>query len=124
MPESFAEKRKFERLNIQTEVIYNKEAATEKEKKSFSRNISQGGICLIVYEKLEISDILKLTILLPDGIAPIQATGRVAWVKNFSIEGPFGGGEKYDVGIEFIKINKEERTELEKYLFTYRKINQ
>jgi len=122
MPDPFIEKRKFPRLSIQTEVVYNKDAVAKKEKKSFTKDISQGGICLIVYEKVEVSDILELQILLPDGIKPICATGKVAWVKKFLIEGPYGGGDRYDVGIEFIKINNKEKTELEKFLFTNREM--
>lgn len=122
MPDPFVEKRKFQRLSIQTEVVYNKEVTAKKEKKSLSKDISRGGICLIVYEKLEVSDILELKILLPDGIKPIQAKGRIVWVKKFLIEGPFGGGDRYDVGIEFIKINNKEKTELDKFLFTNREM--
>jgi len=113
------EKRKFLRLNILADVIYTKTALRDKEKLSLAKNISQGGICIICYERLQKSDILDLKIYLPEDRSPINALGRVAWIKEFII-GDESTGKRYDVGIEFIKINNQDRDKINKYVVIHK----
>ncbi len=112
------ERRKFVRLNVLTDVIYTKLSPLEKEKLSLTKNISEGGICLIAYEELKESDALDLKIYLPEDKTPIRAIGRVAWVKEFII-GDISKGRRFDVGIEFIKIVNEDINKIDKYIFTH-----
>jgi c-di-GMP-binding flagellar brake protein YcgR len=110
------EKRKYIRLNLLADVIHKKRAPTEQEKLMLMKNISSGGICIIVYEKLKVSDVLDLKIYLPGENEPIDIVGRVAWLKEFSI-GDSNVGKRYDAGIEFIKINEQDRNRINKYVF-------
>ena len=110
------ERRKFPRLNTTVDIEYavvGKEPAPQD--KSYIKNISSGGICIIVYEKVEIDDILTLTINLPEGGRPIQLKGKVVWTGEFIL-----GGDKrsrWDAGIEFIEISEDDRQKISKYLF-------
>lgn len=113
------ERREFPRLNILTDVIYTKLAVQDKEKLSLTKNISQSGICIIIYEQLKDSDILDLRIYLPDDKTPIEAVGRVVWIKGFII-GDISKGKRYDAGVEFIKISAKDKDKISKYVFKHK----
>ena len=115
--ENGQEKRKFVRLSALVDVIYNKRAATASEM-SLTRNISQGGICLIAYDELNEQDVLDLKLYLPEDNTPIQAIGKVVWVKEFII-GSIEEGKRYDVGIEFMDIREEDVNRVNKYVFSH-----
>jgi len=112
------ERRQFVRLNFSVDVIYHKVPPVEKEKLSLAKNISTGGICLIVYEELREQDALDLEIYLPEDKTAIQAKGRVIWVKEFII-GDISKGKRYDVGIDFLEINKNDLERINKYVFSH-----
>jgi c-di-GMP-binding flagellar brake protein YcgR len=112
------ERRKFVRLNAMADVIYRKRDVSEQETLSLSRNIGEGGICLIAYDDLKKADVLDLQIYLPDDPKHIPAVGRVAWVNEFVV-GDASGGRRLDVGIEFLEIKEEDRGRIEKYVFTH-----
>lgn len=109
------ERRKFARLSVLADIILKKRELAPEEIISLTRNISKGGICFIVYEPVEESQIIDLTIYLP-GEAPIKAVGKVAWVNEFTI----GDTERkrYDVGLEFIEISDKDKALIDKYVFT------
>jgi c-di-GMP-binding flagellar brake protein YcgR len=110
------ERRRFVRLNILADVIYKKVTPANREKLSLTKNISKGGICLIVYEELKEEDILELEIYLPEDKNPILAKGRIVWIKEF-IVGDLSKGKRYDTGIEFIEANDEDLNKIDKYVF-------
>ena len=112
----YAEKRQFVRLNVLTDVTYAKVASPQDEGLSISKNISMGGICLIVYEKLNVGDVVLLNIVLPDNLASIPSHGRVVWIREFIIGDPVKG-KRYDSGIEFLDISEENRNRINKYVF-------
>jgi hypothetical protein len=99
----FTEKRKFVRLNMLADVEYAKKNSPEKRGISLQKNIGAGGICLIVYEELQVAELLDLKIYLPEAGSPITATGKVAWLKEFVVGEP-PRGKRYDAGIEFVAI--------------------
>jgi len=110
------ERRQFVRLNFLVDVVYHKVPPVEK--LSLAKNISTGGICLIVYEELKEQDTLDLEIYLPKDKTAIQAKGRVTWVKEFII-GDIPKGKRYDVGIEFLEIDKNDLEKINKYVFSH-----
>ena len=114
--DSNAEKRQFVRLNALTDVTYAKVSSPKDEGVSLARNISMGGICLIVYEKLNVGDVLALNVILPDDAKPIPTRGRVAWIKEFTIGDP-AKGKRYDVGVEFLDISVEDKSRISQYVF-------
>ena len=120
--EKYTEKRQFMRLNILTDVEYTKKIPSEGSTLSLSKNIGEGGICLIVYEDLQVADLLDLKIYLPEDSAPIRATGKVAWLKEFVVGEP-SKGKRFDAGIEFISINQEDRNRIERCVFIHTLVN-
>ena len=114
------ERRKFPRLNLAVDINYSllqKEPSLEVEVQS--KNISAGGICLIVYEKLKIGDSLVLVINLPDGEHPIQVKGIIKWIGEFILSAD--NKNSWDVGVEFKGIKEADREKLSKYVFRFLK---
>lgn len=83
---------------------------------SHTKNISAGGICLIIYEKVEIDTLLSLTIKLPEENQPILTKGKVAWTKEFRLNSE--QTNSWDAGIEFVNIKDIDRDKISKYIFT------
>lgn len=81
---------------------------------TYPENISAGGIRLITKEAIEPSSILSLDLY---GIArePIVCRGRVKWV--FTKKDPYNKKRTlYDVGIEFLRMKKEDVEEIKKLI--------
>lgn len=117
----YEEKRRYPRLDINVDIEWKKisAAATDAVIKGVSKNISEGGICLLVYEKLNTGDILSLDIKLPSG-KMIRSRGKVAWIKEFEIIGQ--KIEKgYDAGIELVDVNEEDKKVLKEFVFRFLK---
>jgi c-di-GMP-binding flagellar brake protein YcgR len=113
------EKRRYARLNASVDVHWSK-IVDPGEKLAYNdnitKNISEGGICLLAYEKAEVGDILDLVFELPTQKV-IRSKAQVRWVKEFRM-----GGEKamqgYDIGLEFLDILNEDRKEIKNFIFS------
>ena len=113
------ERRRYARLNALVDVAYNRHPH-EPETESLlrlSKNISKGGICLIVYDELKKDDLLDLKIFLPDTNNPVEAMGQVVWASEFIIGDKIG--KRYDVGIEFVKISDKDKDRIDRYVFSH-----
>ena len=112
------ERRKFPRFRLSVQVRwqrYSGDAGAAPQNKGRVKNISAGGVCLVLQEGIEVGDVLAIEIELPGG-KNILAKGRVIWIdKNVKI----GEAEKvgYEGGVEFFDINKQTRKELDRFLF-------
>ncbi|MBN2534116.1 MAG: PilZ domain-containing protein [Spirochaetales bacterium] len=108
--------RGFPRLSLACEIEYSLNTSGTPENKetmmSKTRDISQGGICLITFSPLQIGDILNLRIRLKGFHKPFKALGKVVWTQTFEI----GGQEGYDNGIEFIEIPEAQKGELKEFM--------
>ncbi len=87
---------------------------TLKEIASFTEDVSAGGICILASEEKEKDTLLSLKIYLPDRKDPIEAKGKVVWTRPSSF---LKTKEKkhYDLGIEFVEIDEEDRKSILKY---------
>ena len=74
-----------------------------------SKDISEGGICLITEQSLEEGKMLNLVFQLPDRTRPIESFGKVMWCKK-AIEYLF------ENGVSFWDIKEKEHLEIKKYL--------
>lgn len=117
------ERRKYARLNALVDVAYNKHPHRPEEESllRLSKNISKGGICLIVYDQLKKDDLLDLRIFLPDAFNPVEAVGQVVWAAEFVIGDKIG--KRFDVGIEFVKISDADRDRIDQYVFSHLKVS-
>jgi c-di-GMP-binding flagellar brake protein YcgR len=113
------EKREYVRLDLNVRVDWKKISETSDPAEEFTdktKNISVGGLCLIVNEKLNVGDSLQIALELPSKKI-IDMEGRVMWINEYEI---FGKEEEqfYDVGIEFMNISKDEREEIKEFVLT------
>ena len=109
------ERRRFPRLITSADVEYTiLEKKALQEKDTVSKNISAGGICLIVYEKIELGSLLDLKIRLEDINYVALVKGRVVWSSYFTFDADKKA--RYDLGIEFIEINESDRQKISKYI--------
>ncbi len=109
------ERRRFIRLSSSLNIAYSKCNSSDKERLSFSKDISKGGICLIIDEKLGKSDLLDLKIYLPRDETPINATGRVVWINKFATVRS-AKEKKFYAGIQFTKIDEQGGKKIDEYI--------
>jgi len=109
------DKRNFPRLVASVGVEYTLLKDASDKKKTYTKNISAGGICLIVYEKIEPGSILAWKLRLPDVKRAIEAQGKVVWMSHFIIGSD--QRDRYDLGIEFTEIAESARQKIFQYVF-------
>ena len=102
------ENREFVRLDMNLKVDWRKIMETSNDIVEFpdvTANISAGGLCLIMHERMNIRDELKIRIELPSKKI-IFAQGMVSWISEFEISEKEGKSIYY-TGIEFTEIHGE-----------------
>ena len=115
------DRRRFVRLNSAFDVVYNRRKVSASEKLALSKNISAGGICLILYsayDDVKKSDILDLVMHLPNQKRAVNAIGKVVWVRKFEIKDKIKGS-RFEAGIEFVAIENKDRENVRKFVFAY-----
>ena len=112
-----SERRQFPRFNLLVDVGVAKRLDSQSEKLLLSKNISQGGVCVIAYEEYKIGDLVDVKINLPGISDAVKAIGKVVWIKEFSV-GDGKNSKRFDVGLEFIGVNDVVFEKISKYLFT------
>jgi len=98
-------------------VEYSLDIDGTKEHSSFARDVSVGGVCILVSEKIELNTILSLKIYLPHYKKPVQAKGTVVWIRKSAFLNP--KDKHYDAGIKLIEINEGERDKIYEYTQKY-----
>ena len=110
------EQRKFPRLNMSVTVYWEKVADdTSPSASGVTRDISAGGISMILNDKVKVGDVLDLELNLADGKV-IQTKGRIVWVETFNIIGS-KNEVGYEGGIEFLEMSEETKKELGHFIF-------
>lgn len=110
------EKRRFARLDVRVKVEYEIVQAPESKFKSFTKNLSQGGICLFLDSSLKKDTLLDIKLYIPDQPEPLEASGKVVWVESFKIGGS-DAREHFEAGIQFVDISSEDQNKIGKYVF-------
>lgn len=110
MLKSPEDKRKFIRLEIPIEVDYISKA-NGLLKKTVSKDISAEGLRFLTNAPIEKNEDLELKLMLPEARNPVHAIGKVAWIKKFSLD-----ENAFEVGIEFIKIEEDNKNTFLKFL--------
>lgn len=105
------ERRQSVRLEIPLEIKYTCAPAYNHNHHSLTRNISQGGVQLLIYEKLNVGDIINLELNLTPQEHPIIGKGEIVWLKDAAAEGSGEQKRAFVTGIKFIglKLRDEER---------------
>ena len=97
------ERRRYNRYSVEMPVAVRTPDGRQVMGTGFS--LSEGGIALQFPERLNTRDLLKLEFLLPQEKAPLQLTGKLAWVNS-----------DLHTGIRFVQITQETREQLRGWL--------
>ncbi len=106
------EKRKFIRLELPIEVKYRISIDPVVENKSLSKDISAGGLRMILKEKLPPGLLLEIKINIPDDERLISTSGEIVWQDEIVIDREV----KYETGIRFVNISTEDREKISRYI--------
>jgi c-di-GMP-binding flagellar brake protein YcgR len=111
-----AEKRKFPRLSFDVELQYQVlNSPSPQTPRSRVKNISAGGLCIIMLEKVKIRTPLKLEFSFPNKDKPIVAKGRVMWVEKLTIIST-ESYVSYDCGVEFVDISPQDVESINRHI--------
>ena len=86
--------------------------ATMKTERSFTQDISEGGMRFPTAVKLQIGQELPLELELPFNNTTLHATGEILWIREVSRL----GGPHYEVGVRFRWIEDPDRQRLAYHL--------
>lgn len=103
------ERRRFIRIR-QQDIINYTILSQFKSRRKLTQDLSLGGVRFISDNFIPMHAILKLEIKLMDTLSMINAVARVAWIREIFDD------ENFEVGAEFMDINKEDLRLLNEHL--------
>jgi len=107
------ERRNFWRVKCEVPISYSfHEGERTFTRESKTINISVTGVMFPVGQPITTHSILHLQLSLQSRPLVIKATGEVRWVRKVE------GTERYDLGVEFIEIEDEDRERITDYIYT------
>jgi len=109
VPDYKKERRRFIRIK-EDDAINFTTIPTYKSTSSLTKDLSIGGIRFFSGHFIPLHSILKLEIKLKFLPRIIYAIARIVWIKEIFDD------ERYDIGVEFIEINKQDLRLLDHYL--------
>ena len=96
------EKRQFSRLPMITDVACNiVSEGGEESITGASRDLSAGGIGVVLQTKYDVGSTLEVMFRLPNSSESTNVQGRISWVDEFAV----GPGKAFDTGIEFVDLD-------------------
>lgn len=109
-----AEKRKYGRIRQRLTTLV-KFLDTGKVRRALTKDISPGGVCVVMEGVLEPGTMLEVELRLPDRARPITFTASVVW--NRPLETPTTSYEipMTETGVTFVAIDPKERAFLAQY---------
>ena len=110
----FQERRKFARLKTSVDVKYTV-IGNPGEIEVFSKDISAGGLCIVVCEELVSDTPLQLEIIVPDIKDPIRALARIVWQRKGKDQDT-EGKTLFETGVEFTGLSDFDRFNLNRYI--------
>lgn len=113
------ENREYVRLDANLRIDWKRLMETSNHMVEFpdvTTNISAGGLCMIMHERINVGDELKIRMELPSKKF-IYAQGIVSWINEFVISKK-EGKRIYYTGVEFTEIHGEFQEELHEFVRT------
>ncbi|KPK96658.1 MAG: hypothetical protein AMJ95_12940 [Omnitrophica WOR_2 bacterium SM23_72] len=100
------EKRKFPRVNINCKIstAYGDRLLVLE---SHTENLGEGGIRVILAQRLSVTTAVDLDLFLPGDETPIRCKGEVVWANEMKPQGV--NPRLYDTGIKFIEISEQNK---------------
>lgn len=105
------ERRKFIRLQVPVELKYITEGDSIR-KEVTTKDLSCEGLRFISKAEIKKGANLELNLDIPNANNPVHINGKVAWIKRLSTV----DGSPFEVGIEFVKIEEDNKNTFLKYL--------
>lgn len=109
MEEIGKERRRFSRITSELFVRYKVLSIQKQQLDGKTRNISEGGICLVTREPVSPGALLAMDIKFPHSDKPVLAVGRAVWCTNSGLGPSPAGHQRFDNGIEFVEISDLDR---------------
>lgn len=106
------EKRKYVRIEWPVVVQYKTIEEPYTQDQIVGKDISEGGVSFIVYERLTKGTRLEMQIQVPFDSMPVFAKGEVVWIKKIVRE----PGAAFEVGISFSEVDPKDKKRLKMYL--------
>ena len=82
---------------------------------SKAKNLSNGGLCVDSFKKLDSDSVLNLTIDMPEDIGPINVDGKIAWQDEPSDI----SDENLSAGIKFMKLTYSDLDRIYRYFYKF-----
>jgi len=102
--DDFPERRQQPRVNTAMSVQYRGiRQASDSVVNAISKDISTGGVSLMVNEFISVFTRLVLEIAMPSMSKPVRVVSKIAWIRKR----PYG--EQYEVGAQFMDMSEEDK---------------
>jgi len=111
-----SERRQSQRINASLIVKYSIDRRPQAKLNGQTKDLSSGGLGLVVNEKLYEGTFLLLEFELPESKNIIYARAQVAWVKGDYTERNYTGKRIFQTGIQFLNIKPEDKNRLDSYI--------
>lgn len=114
------EKRRFIRFEIALKANYIVQKEPKTEKTGITKDMCVGGMQILTEEKLVVGNKVELKLFIPEALNPVHLNGIVLWSREVSA----GKGLSYSAGIEFGKIEEDNKSTFLRFLcdLMYKKI--
>lgn len=106
------ENRKFVRIEWPVIIKYKTIEEPHAQDQIVSKDISEGGMRFIVYERLMKGTKLDIQFEVPFDSMPISAKGEISWIKKVGEE----NSKTFEVGVVFKEIGPVDRKRLKMYI--------
>jgi len=88
---------------------------------TYTKDISGGGVKIVLPEYLRIRDVFQMRIELPFPESPIDCEGEIVWIDKEEIVSGNRSEEIIYAGVKFTLIDEKERERLIRFLFNYQR---
>ncbi|MBN1871865.1 MAG: PilZ domain-containing protein [Candidatus Omnitrophica bacterium] len=105
------ERRKYIRLEVPVHLQYIIDGETMR-KDVTTKDLSCDGLRFICSNDISSGLNLEMNLMIPDASNPVHVNGKVVWSKRLTLE----DGSPYEVGVEFSKIEEDNKNTFLKYL--------
>ena len=106
------EKRRFVRIEWPVVVQYKTLEEPLTQDQIVGKDISESGVCFIVYERLTKGTKLDIQIQTPFDSLPVFAKGKIAWIRKVGEE----HARTFEVGVEFTEVDPRDQKRLKMYI--------
>ena len=114
------ERRKYRRIKDGIKAVY-KVMGVEGEYGLSVINLSGGGLCLPLSQKMGKGTLLELNLNMPYEKEPFFALAKVAWQSQVSVNKE--GKAYYETGIEFLRLGLKDKMHIIRYIYNKLKEN-